>query len=246
MPRPKKAMPSYRYHISGQAVVTLGGKDYYLGPHNSPESHAKYLALIGDYQRNGLRAPDADSHQSDKLLTIAGLVADFRENGLQRITTSDNHRSAFANLATLLVDEFGDSPAKEFGPRKLAELRSLFVASGNCRRHANEQTSKIKRIFKWAVSRELIDANQWVSLQTLENLKDGEAFDNPPREPADAKTVGETLPLLDKVVADMIRIQLATGCRPSELFSLVPAEVDRSNGEAWIIRKRSHKTQRHG
>ena len=245
MPRPKKAMPSYRYHVSGQAVVTLGGKDFYLGPHNSPESHAKYLALVGEYQRNGLRPPEQESHQADKPLTIAGLVADFKVNGVKRLTPSGNHRKSYERLATLLVDEHGDEPAAGFGPRKLEEIRSLFIASGNCRRYANEQTGMICRIFKWAVSRELVTPEQLVALQSLEPLKAGEAKDNPPRQPVDAETVKQTLPLLDTVVADMVKIQLATGCRPTELFSLVPAEVDR-RGDEWVIRKRSHKTHHHG
>ncbi|WP_168565653.1 hypothetical protein [Crateriforma spongiae] len=31
MPRPKADQPGYRYHISGQAVVTFCGKNFYLG-----------------------------------------------------------------------------------------------------------------------------------------------------------------------------------------------------------------------
>jgi hypothetical protein len=36
-------IPSYRLHKpTGQAVVTLSGKDQYLGRHGSPESRAAY------------------------------------------------------------------------------------------------------------------------------------------------------------------------------------------------------------
>ena len=238
-------MPSYRYHVSGQAIVTLGGKDFYLGKHNSPESHAKYLSLVTEYQRNGCKPPQQESRQAGKPLTVAGLMADFRANGLQRVTPSLNHRGTFERLATLLEDEHGDEPAAEFGPRKLEEIRSLFVASGNCRRYANEQTGKIRRIFKWAVARELIQPHQLVALDSLEPLKIGEAKDNPPRKPTSMELVSETLPHLSADIAAMVRIQLATGCRPSELFTLTPGEVDRS-GEVWMIRKKSHKTAHHG
>ena len=51
MPRQRSAMPSYRFHVSGQAVVTLCGKDFYLGAHDTPESRARYFALLGRVQR---------------------------------------------------------------------------------------------------------------------------------------------------------------------------------------------------
>ena len=47
MPKLKRKPPSYRLHKpSGQAVVTLSGKDHYLGLYGSPESTEKYAALI--------------------------------------------------------------------------------------------------------------------------------------------------------------------------------------------------------
>jgi len=54
MARPKAKAPSLRCHMSGQSVVTLDGKDYYVGKH---ESLARYAVLIGIYQPNGLRLP---------------------------------------------------------------------------------------------------------------------------------------------------------------------------------------------
>jgi hypothetical protein len=38
MPRKRNPLPEYKYHTSGQARVYLGGKAYYLGPYDSPES----------------------------------------------------------------------------------------------------------------------------------------------------------------------------------------------------------------
>lgn len=38
-------VPSYRKHSSGQAGVTLNGKDHLLGPCGSPESKAADSAL---------------------------------------------------------------------------------------------------------------------------------------------------------------------------------------------------------
>jgi hypothetical protein len=45
MPRLSKSLPSYRKHrASGQAVVNLNGRDYYLGPYGTKASKLEYDA----------------------------------------------------------------------------------------------------------------------------------------------------------------------------------------------------------
>ena len=45
-----RKIPSYRHHKARNfAVVTLDGKDVYLGEYDSPESRAKYDALIAEW-----------------------------------------------------------------------------------------------------------------------------------------------------------------------------------------------------
>jgi hypothetical protein len=46
MPKLTKSLSKYRKHkASGQAIVTLDGKDFYLGPYNSSRSHREYDRL---------------------------------------------------------------------------------------------------------------------------------------------------------------------------------------------------------
>ena len=50
MPRLNNSLPRYRRNRrSGQAVVTLNGRDYYLGPHHSTIRLAEYDRLIGQW-----------------------------------------------------------------------------------------------------------------------------------------------------------------------------------------------------
>lgn len=50
--------PCYRLHKrSGQAIVTVKGKMFYLGPYGSPESYAEYEKLIGQYLHTTTRKP---------------------------------------------------------------------------------------------------------------------------------------------------------------------------------------------
>ncbi len=176
MGRPKKSMPDYRYHVSGQGVVELSGKTYYLGPHDSPESRAKYFALLQLYNEYGLSIPEQHSiaHQKDVPISVRCVTAEFREHIQVKYAKSPSHKGRFVRLCTLLEDEYGDEPATEFGPRRLAALREIFVASGNNRNYANSQTRSICQIFKYGVARELVDISVLQRLETLEPLRYGQ------------------------------------------------------------------------
>src|SRR4051794_38005163 len=44
----------YRLHKpTGQAVVTVGGRDFYLGRHGSPQSRAEYDRLVAEWLAGG-------------------------------------------------------------------------------------------------------------------------------------------------------------------------------------------------
>jgi hypothetical protein len=50
MPRSHRP-PSYRLHKArNSSVVTIDGRNHYLGPYGSPESHEKYARLITEWR----------------------------------------------------------------------------------------------------------------------------------------------------------------------------------------------------
>lgn len=54
---PKNHLPKYRKHkASGQAVVTLSGKEHYLGPHGTKASKLEFDRLIAEWLQSG-RSP---------------------------------------------------------------------------------------------------------------------------------------------------------------------------------------------
>ena len=72
MPRTTKP-PAYRlYKRTGQAVVTLGGRDYYLGPHGTKVSRDEYDRLVGEWLTNGRQLHT----NADGYLTIADQLQD--------------------------------------------------------------------------------------------------------------------------------------------------------------------------
>jgi hypothetical protein len=53
-------VPSYRRHKpTGQAVVTLNGKDHYLGKWNTAASRAEYGRVTGEWLAGGRCLPEA-------------------------------------------------------------------------------------------------------------------------------------------------------------------------------------------
>jgi hypothetical protein len=76
--RPRSTVPSYRLHkATGQAVVTVAGRDYYLGQHGTEESRRRYGELITRHAA-GQPLQAAEMPQDDGGPTVDELCWVFR------------------------------------------------------------------------------------------------------------------------------------------------------------------------
>ncbi len=74
----KRRIPKYRHHKpTGQAVVTLNGRDHYLGAYDTPKSRERYGRLIAEWSAHGYRLPREDRDEKDGELTIVELIAAY-------------------------------------------------------------------------------------------------------------------------------------------------------------------------
>jgi len=74
MPKLVNSLPKYRKpRASGQALVTIKGRDHYLGPHGTRTSKLEYDRLVAEYLTSG-RSLSFGAPQAD--LTVVGLAAD--------------------------------------------------------------------------------------------------------------------------------------------------------------------------
>lgn len=156
------------------------------------------------------------------------------------------------NLCDLIESKHGEEPAIEFGPRKLDGLRKILLTKGlgkkgkpNRRQQVNEITRYIVAIFERGVAQELIGPERIVALQSLKPLKPGQGDENQERKTVSIQTIEATLAKLTPVMQAIVRIQLATAMRPSEVHRMTPAMIDRS-GPVWIYRPTKHKTANKG
>jgi len=147
----------------------------------------------------------------------------------------------------LLVRLYGPTPAAEFGPLALEAIRVTMIKSGQCRTFTNRQIDRLKGVFKWATSKELIPSSVYEALRSLAGLRVGhtEARESEPVKPVPDSDVESTLPHLSVTVRAMVQVQRLTGARPGEICGMRIGDVDRG-GAVWVYRPERHKTQHHG
>jgi integrase len=237
--------PSYRLHKpTGQAVVTLNGRDLYLGKHGTPASRAEYDRLIAEWLNNGRGRPKAKNRPSE--LTVNEILVAFwrHAEGHYRNpdgTTSrelDNFKDALRPLRRL----YGYSLAAEFGPLALRTVRKAMIEAGLATSTINARVNRIRRVFRWAASVEMLPVAVVQGLETIEGLKRGrsEARDTEAVKPVPIEHVEATLPHLARRLAAMVRIQLLCGCRVSEIVTMRGRDL--TPGEPnWEYRPASHK-----
>jgi integrase len=244
MPKLSSAVPKYRKHKpSGQAVVTLGGRDHYLGPHSSKSSIALYDRLVAEYLATGRRTTAQEAINEE--ITVAELIAAFwkhaqkyyRKNGKP---TSELH---IIKMAVKVLKEFyGREAAADFGPLKLKACREAMIGKAYSRTTVNSLVSRIKNVFRWGVAEQLVPATLITALDAVKNLQPGRttAKESEGVKPVPVEVVDQTVRHLSPIVGAMVRFQLATGCRPAEVCQIRPMDIDRT-GPIWEYRPPDHK-----
>ena len=247
MPRPKKLIPSYRRHgASGQAVVCIAGRTHYLGPHGTQASLREYDRVVAEWLARGR----ASEPLHDAPLTVSELCARYLPFAREYYRKDGRCTKVFPAIriaARYLREWYGRSPAEDFGPLALKAIRQRMVDEGHSRRYVNDHMDRIKRMFKWGASEQLVPPETYQALALVAGLRKGktEAHETSPVLPVNEGVVDATLPHLSSVVADMVRLQRLTGMRPSEVCSLRPCDLDRSS-DVWTYTPAGHKTIHHG
>lgn len=244
MARPS-TIPQYRKHSSGNARVTINGRDYLLGPFRSKTSIREYDRIIAEYLASG-RSPHfgikADAY------TIAMLIVEylrFAKSYYGTGKTSELHRVKPA--MKILRDLYAGHDAADFGPVEYKAVRQSMIESGWSRPYVNECMKKLRRAFKWSAAEGKLPAAVFETLRLIPSLKIGRttAPETEPVKPIDDFIVDATLTALPPIVADMVRLQRLVGCRPGEVCNLTPASFDRE-GDVWVATLTEHKNRHHG
>jgi len=242
-------VPSLRLHKpSGRAVVTLGAKDHYLGAFGSEEAKAAYERLIGEWLARGRIAQSATAAEGPSV----------NELMLHFLRFADTHycdgegkpTREVVNITTALrplKKLYGQTPARTFGPLAFKSIRKAMIDAGLSRRVINQRMGIIRRVFKWAASEELVPADTYHGLLSVDGLRYGRsgAREADKVTPVPDAHVDVILPFLPPTVRAMVEIQRFTGMRSGELCRMSAAEIDMS-GPVWLYRPSKHKSAHHG
>ncbi len=237
-------LPSYRLHkATDKAIVTIKGRDFYLGAYGSAESRAEYHRLISEYAASG-----AQPRAVPSLLTIAEVVERYTSFARGYYVKAGKVTSQVdrINLAlTKMVSLYAETLAVEFGPLSLQAVRQEMVKAGWKRKYINQMVACIKRAFKWAAAQQLLPVTVFQALATVEGLRKGRttARESEPVRPVREELIEPVLKNVSPVIAAMIRLQLCTAMRPGEVCAIRPCDIDRI-GDVWVcrIQHESNKT----
>lgn len=177
-------------------------------------------------------------HYDGTLASLAVLYMDFVRQYYRKSSGLPTSEPVSIHYAIqYAVELYPTLPVEEFGPLKLKLLQEKMIENNLCRNEINRRIKKIRRMFKWAVSEELVHESVYSGLQTVEGLKKNrsKARETLPVRPVEETYVYAVLPYTTPVIADMIQIQLLTGMRSCELTSMRPCDID-TGQDIWYYR----------
>ena len=242
-----KRVPKVRHHkASNQGYVQLEGRFVYLGRYDAPETAEAYHRLIAEWLAGKQLAVAPGEN-----LTVVELLAAYMDHAREYYTRADGRAtveiSHLKSAARIVRDLYARTPATDFGPLALKACRERMVEKGWCRRHVNQQTTRIKRVVRWAVENELIGGEAYHALQAVAGLRRGhtKAAESHAVNPAPLEFVQAVKPYVSRQVWALIQLQILTAARGGELVLLRPRDVDRS-GATWLYTPADHKTAHHG
>lgn len=239
-------IPKYRRHrASGQAIVTINARDIYLGPYNTKASHELYEQLIKEWIANDRVLPITGNG-----FTIEELLAAFNDFAKEEYAAGEGQaHSEYENyraVLKLLRKLFADTLVADFGPNKFRTVVDEMVTRRWTRASINRQMGRLRRIFRWGVSREIVPVSVLQSLQTVEGLRSGRGNvqERPPVQPVTDQQIQSALPHMNEIVQAMVKLQVATAMRAGEVVRMRESELY-ATGEVWTYEFKNHKTCSH-
>jgi integrase len=240
----KEKVPQYCLHKgSGQAYVKIDGRRIYLGPHNSASSRRRYSDEIDRWQelQQWGRLPD---------IRVGELMLTYLDKHVQKHYVKNGRATseqAVVQAALRFLAKHRHLLSADFGPRLLKDVRADMVDAGLARETVNRYTDRIRQMFEWAVSEELVPERVHAALRTVKALLSGRtnAPDHERVKPVPIAFVDPIQPYVGRQIWGMIQLGLLTGARPGEIVSMRVGDIH-TGGRIWEYIPRVHKMQHKG
>jgi len=227
-------MPKRTHQIittrTGHCYVSLGGKRVYLGPQGAEATELEYHRVVMEYLSGRLG-------QGRTVALVLGRYLRHTDSYY-----GDSSQRHVVRAATLYLSPYLEQRADTFTPLDLERVRAAMVKAGLSRRTCNRYVGEIRRVFKWAVSRGLVQQDTYAALCTLEPLRAGRTR-APETEAVQAVSEEHIAAVRDHLAPHlwaMVQLQLLTGARPGEVTAMRPRDVG-TGSDIWEYRPAKHK-----
>src|SRR5262249_18648679 len=174
MARPRNPVPTYKKHpTKDEARCWLNGQWVSLGRWNSPDSLAEYNRICAECRAAAVagqvaRTDRRETTISEVLLAFTRHVhAHYRRHDGTASSEVKEYQAALRHVREL----YGHTPAADVGPLALQAVRRRMIDAGWCRTRVNKQVGRVRRMFKWAVSQELVGESQYQALRSVDGLQ---------------------------------------------------------------------------
>ncbi len=211
MPRLSHRAPKLRRHKARNlAYVVLEGRTIYLGKWGSTEAKTGYARKIGEWKAGSKSLPHSEQ-VSD--LTVVEVCVRFMRHAKTYYGETGSEVASFKFSTRELTALYGRMLASEFGPLKLQAVRQAMIEANLCRKLINQRIRRIKAIFKWAASQEIIPASISHGLLTVRGLFAGqsEARETDDVKPVPVAFFNAVEPFVSRQVSAMVQLQELTG-----------------------------------
>ncbi len=236
-------LPSVRTHAKGYFFIRISGKDHYLGKDRSA-ANAQAKLLLSEYLRDQHFSQKSQPMTSE--LTIEEIAVEYLCFAKTYYVGSERSADSFDRCRLSikpLIDLYGKEKPSQFGPLALKRVRDRFVGAELSCSTVNDRVNIIKQCFRWAVENEFCDSSVYQALQTVRPLQPGRSFVKSGKKVKSVplEIVEQTLLHLSPIIADLVRFQLHSGMRSSEMLKLRLCDIDMSR-PIWRYNPQDHKT----
>jgi integrase len=242
-------IPSYRHHKARNlAVVTIDGRDVYLGRFGTPESRAEYDRVVAEWLARGRGVAPAPPPSAGGTATVAEVILAYWRHAEREYTRPDGTPAPELEKVRLALGPlrrlYGTTPADDFDPERFLAVREHLIGAGLARRTINDRMARVVRAFAHAAEKGLARGETHYRLAAVKGIRKGRRGvkrDRKVRPVADAP-VEAVRPFVSRQVAAMIDLQRLTGARSGEVCTMRTGDVDRG-APVWIYTPRAHKTE---
>ena len=256
-----------------RAYVRIDGKRHRLGQWGSVQAQVKYDALIAAWLASGRDNTDgaaaampekpkpAPTPCSSGVLTVADLLTMWMEDIATNGKGIDSSSYGSARAAGRALSAYLALPANDFGPKAFKEVMRAYakvpvvrrkrqpdgtivdVKKPRTRNYVNSIMKRIRNMFAWGVSEELIDESKAWRLDSVPLLTydDPHTRESERRTPAKEEDVAATLQALTKECAALVQVLSLTGCRPKEVCQMTMEQIHDRDKKVWRYVPKRHK-----